>query len=227
MNKISIAIDGPAGVGKSTIAKMLAEELKYVYVDTGALYRAIAVFLSDCGISPDDLQEKRIADLIRDIRVEIRYEDGTQHVLVNGTDVTGRLRTQEISRMASVTSAIPCVREKLLDLQRELAEKHDVIMDGRDIGTVVLPQATLKLFLTASAYVRAKRRYDQLKESGILGDETLSSIQKEIEERDYQDSHREIAPLKPADDAVIVDSSDLSMEEEIRMILSHLKEKIR
>lgn len=129
--------------------------------------------------------------------------------------------------MASVTSAIPCVREKLLDLQRELAEKYDVIMDGRDIGTVVLPQATLKLFLTASAYVRAKRRYDQLKESGILGDETLSSIQKEIEERDYQDSHREIAPLKPADDAVIVDSSDLSMEEEIRMILSHLKEKIR
>lgn len=227
MNKISIAIDGPAGVGKSTIAKMLAEELKYVYVDTGALYRAIAVFLSDCGISPDDLQEKRIADLIRDIRVEIRYEDGTQHVLVNGTDVTGRLRTQEISRMASVTSAIPCVREKLLDLQRELAEKYDVIMDGRDIGTVVLPQATLKLFLTASAYVRAKRRYDQLKESGILGDETLSSIQKEIEERDYQDSNREIAPLKPADDAVIVDSSDLSMEEEIRMILSHLKEKIR
>ena len=227
MNKISIAIDGPAGVGKSTIAKMLAEELKYVYVDTGALYRAIAVFLSDCGISPDDLQEKRIADLIRDIRVEIRYEDGTQHVLVNGTDVTGRLRTQEISRMASVTSAIPCVREKLLDLQRELAEKYDVIMDGRDIGTVVLPQATLKLFLTASAYVRAKRRYDQLKESGILGDETLSSIQKEIEERDYQDSHREIAPLKPADDAVIVDSSDLSMEEEIRMILSQLKEKIR
>lgn len=227
MNKISIAIDGPAGVGKSTIAKMLAEELKYVYVDTGALYRAIAVFLSDCGISPDDLQEKRIADLIRDIRVEIRYEDGTQHVLVNGTDVTGRLRTQEISRMASVTSAIPCVREKLLDLQRELAEKYDVIMDGRDIGTVVLPQATLKLFLTASAYVRAKRRYDQLQESGILGDETLSSIQKEIEERDYQDSHREIAPLKPADDAVIVDSSDLSMEEEIRMILSHLKEKIR
>ncbi len=227
MNKISIAIDGPAGVGKSTIAKMLAEELKYVYVDTGALYRAIAVFLSDCGISPDDLQEKRIADLIRDIRVEIRYEDATQHVLVNGTDVTGRLRTQEISRMASVTSAIPCVREKLLDLQRELAEKYDVIMDGRDIGTVVLPKATLKLFLTASAYVRAKRRYDQLKESGILGDETLSSIQKEIEERDYQDSHREIAPLKPADDAVIVDSSDLSMEEEIRMILSHLKEKIR
>lgn len=227
MNKISIAIDGPAGVGKSTIAKMLAEELKYVYVDTGALYRAIAVYLSDCGISPDDLQEKRTADLIRDIRVEIRYEDGTQHVLVNGTDVTGRLRTQEISRMASVTSAIPCVREKLLDLQRELAEKYDVIMDGRDIGTVVLPQATLKLFLTASAYVRAKRRYDQLKESGILGDETLSSIQKEIEERDYQDSHREIAPLKPADDAVIVDSSDLSMEEEIRMILSHLKEKIR
>lgn len=227
MNKISIAIDGPAGVGKSTIAKMLAEELEYVYVDTGALYRAIAVFLSDCGISPDDLQEKKIADLIRDIRVEIRYEDGTQHVLVNGTDVTGRLRTQEISRMASVTSAIPCVREKLLDLQRELAEKYDVIMDGRDIGTVVLPQATLKLFLTASAYVRAKRRYDQLKESGILGDETLSSIQKEIEERDYQDSHREIAPLKPADDAVIVDSSDLSMEEEIRMILSHLKEKIR
>lgn len=227
MKKISIAIDGPAGVGKSTIAKLLAQELGYVYVDTGALYRAIAVFLSDCGISPDDLQEERIADLIRDIRVEIRYEDGTQHVLVNGTDVTGRLRTQEISRMASVTSALPCVREKLLDLQRELAEKYDVIMDGRDIGTVVLPQATLKLFLTASAYVRAKRRYDQLKESGILGDETLSSIRKEIEERDYQDSHREIAPLKPAGDAVIVDSSDLSMEEEIRMILSHLKEKIR
>lgn len=227
MKKTSIAIDGPAGVGKSTIAKLLAQKLGYVYVDTGALYRAIAVFLSDCGINPDDLQERRIADLIRDIRVEIRYEDGTQHVLVNGTDVTGRLRTQEISRMASVTSALSCVREKLLDLQRELAEKYDVIMDGRDIGTVVLPKATLKLFLTASACVRAKRRYDQLKESGILGEETLSSIQKEIEERDYQDSHREIAPLKPAADAVIVDSSDLSIEEEIRMIQSHLKEKIR
>lgn len=227
MNRVSIAIDGPAGVGKSTIAKALAKELGYVYVDTGALYRAIAVFLSDHNMTPDDLPEEKIKDLIRDIHVEIRYEDGVQHVLINGTDVTDRLRTQEISRMASVSSALPCVREKLLDLQRDLSKQYDVIMDGRDIGTVVLPDATLKLFLTASARVRAERRYLQLKESGILGDETIDSIQKEIEERDYQDSHRKIAPLKPADDSVILDSSDLSMDEEIRMIRSFLEEKKR
>ena len=227
MKKISIAIDGPAGVGKSTAAKALAKELGYVYVDTGALYRAIAVFLSDQGIKSDDLPENRIKELIRDIKVEICYRDDVQHVIVNGIDVTDRLRTQEISRMASVSSALPCIREKLLDLQRELSEKYDVIMDGRDIGTVVLPNADLKLFLTANSLVRAKRRYRQLEESGLLGEETPDSIQREIEERDYQDSHRKIAPLKPAEDAVVLDTSEISMEEEIRLIRSYLKEKTR
>ena len=227
MNRISIAIDGPAGVGKSTVAKELADELGYVYVDTGALYRAIAVFLSDHQVTPEDLCEERIRELIGDIRVEIKYEDGIQHVLLNGNDVTGRLRTQEISRLASASSALPAVREKLLDLQRKLAEQYDVIMDGRDIGTVVLPNATLKLYLTANSLVRARRRYLQLKENGLLGNETVESIKKEIEERDYQDSHRKIAPLKPADDAVLIDTSDLSMAEEIRQIRQYLEENIR
>ena len=227
MNRISIAIDGPAGVGKSTVAKELADGLGYVYVDTGALYRAIAVFLSDHQVTPEDLCEERIRELIGDIRVEIKYEDGIQHVLLNGNDVTGRLRTQEISRLASASSALPAVREKLLDLQRKLAEQYDVIMDGRDIGTVVLPNATLKLYLTANSLVRARRRYLQLKENGLLGNETVESIKKEIEERDYQDSHRKIAPLKPADDAVLIDTSDLSMAEEIRQIRQYLEENIR
>ena len=225
MNRTSIAIDGPAGVGKSTIARMLAEKLGYLYLDTGALYRSIAVFLSDRGITPESHDEEKVKELIKDILVEIRYMDGSQHVSVNGTDVTGRLRTPDVSALASVVSAIPAVREKLLDLQRELAKNNDVIMDGRDIGTVVLPDATLKLFLTASPLVRAERRFRQLKEAGTEGNETVESIRKEIEERDYRDSHREVAPLKPADDAITVDSSELSKEEEIEQILSLLKEK--
>lgn len=217
---INIAIDGPAGVGKSTIARALSEELGYTYIDTGALYRALGVFFADKGLSGDD--ETEIGNALESVEIGIEYEDGEQHVFVNGTDVTGRLRTEEISRMASKTSAYAQVRAKLLDIQRELAASRDAIMDGRDIGTVILPNADVKIFLTARPEVQAMRRYRQLEEKDALKGATYESILADITERDYRDSHREIAPLKPADDAVTIDTSDMTIEEVKAAILDEL-----
>lgn len=223
MKHISIALDGPAGAGKSTIAKSLAKRLSCVHVDTGAMYRALAVCFLDHGLSAEN--EAEISKAAERADVEIRYQDGEQRVLLCGTDVTDRLRTEEVSAMASKTSQYPAVRARLLDLQRALAETQDVIMDGRDIGTVVLPDATLKIFLTASAEVRAKRRYDQLLEQGNLNGATLSEIEAEIRERDYRDSHRAEAPLCRAEDAILIDSSAHSAEETEEAIVKALSER--
>lgn len=220
---ISIAIDGPSGVGKTTIAKSIAEKLHYLYIDTGAMFRALSVRFQELGLDPAD--EDAICAALPDIALTIRYEDGTQHMIINGEDVTDRLRTEDISRIASVTSQYQEVRTRLLEMQRDLAKTADVIMDGRDIGTVVLPQATLKVFLTARARVRAERRYKQLIKLDKLEGATLESIEKDIEERDYRDSHREIAPLKPADDAVVIDTSDLTVAEVEAAILEVLAKR--
>lgn len=219
----SIAIDGPAGAGKSTIAKAVAERLSYVYVDTGAMYRALAVYFLEKGLAPED--EKGIAEAVGQAEVKLAYQDGLQHVFVNGRDVTGEIRTEAVSAMASASSRYAAVRAHLLELQRELARHQNVIMDGRDIGTVVLPEATLKVFLTASPRIRAERRYVQLQEQGKLGEATLPEILQDIETRDYQDSHRANAPLKAAEDAVLLDSSGLSEAEVTEQILKALSEK--
>ena len=220
----SIAIDGPAGVGKSTIAKQIAEKLNYTYVDTGAMYRTLAVYFLDLGLKENE--SEKIIGSLDGIEIDIRYIDGVQHMFSNGIDVTDRIRTEEVSRMASVTSQLAQVRSKLTQLQRGLAAKQSVIMDGRDIGTVILPDATLKIFLTAKSDVRAKRRWLQLKEQGKLGDATLESIRAEIEERDYRDSHRENAPLVAASDAVTVDTSGLTIAQVEEAILSELEKKL-
>ena len=204
----SIAIDGPAGAGKSTIARSLAKELGYYYVDTGAIYRTVAYFLDLLGVSPKDVDG--VERYIDELTINIEYDEtGKQHMIMNGMDVSDDIRTQDISQKASLVSAHAVVRSVLLDMQRQVAREHNVIMDGRDIGTVVLPKANVKIFLTASSTVRAKRRYDELIAKGQKAD--LATIQKEIELRDYQDSHREIAPLKQAKDAVLVDTSDLDI----------------
>ena len=205
----SIAIDGPAGAGKSTIAKALAKELGYQYVDTGAIYRTVAYFLDLLGVSPKDVDG--VERYIDELNVDIQYdENGKQHMIMNGMDVSDEIRTQDISQKASLVSAHKVVRDVLLDMQRDVAKKHNVIMDGRDIGTVVLPNATVKIFLTASAEVRAKRRTDELLAKGQKAD--YEQTLKDIQQRDYQDSHRPIAPLKQAEDAVLLDTSDLDIE---------------
>ncbi len=216
----SIAIDGPSGVGKSTVAKLLAEELKFTYIDTGAMFRALSVYYMDNAADPENREQ--ITGLTKHAELGIEYIDGIQHMFVNGIDVTDRLRTETVSRIASVTSQYPEVRKMLLDMQRSIAAKQNVIMDGRDIGTVVLPDASLKIFLTARAEVRAQRRYRQLSDSGRLEGATLQSILKDLEERDYRDSHRETAPLKAASDAVVIDNSDLSIEEVKKLIIKEL-----
>ena len=217
MKKIhAVAIDGPAGAGKSTVAKIVSRELGYIYVDTGAMYRAIALFFLKKGISAED--RTAMEAVLPEIDVSIRYEDGAQKVLLNGEDVSGLIRTEEVGNMASAASAFPPVRAKLLSLQRGLAEREPVVMDGRDIGTVVLPDADTKIYLTASVEVRAKRRYKELTEKGISC--SLSEIAKDIEARDWRDMHRETAPLKKADDAVLVDSSDMTLEEVCSTILA-------
>lgn len=218
---INIAIDGPAGAGKSTIAKMLAKELGYVYVDTGAMYRAMAYYFLQQGIDKED--EAAINAAVDGADVTIRYEDGSQKVLLNGADVTGNLRTEQVGNMASSTSVYPAVRVKLVALQQKLAKTADVIMDGRDIGTCVLPDAQVKIYLTASVETRAKRRYDELVEKGEPADRT--KIEEDIKERDYRDMHREMSPLRQADDAVLVDSSDMSIEQVVSAILGIVKEK--
>ena len=213
---MNVAIDGPAGAGKSTIAKAIAKKLGYVYVDTGAMYRAMALYFLRSNISKDD--EAKISSVVDDISVSIKYEDGAQHVILNGEDVTGLIRTEEVGNMASATSVYGPVRTKLVALQQELAKTTDVIMDGRDIGTVVLPNADVKVFLTASVECRAKRRYDELVAKGQEAD--FDQIAKDIEERDYRDSHREISPLKQAEDATLVDSSDMTIDEVVEAIIN-------
>ena len=208
----NVAIDGPAGAGKSTIARLVAEEKGYVYVDTGAMYRGLAIHFLDKGIRAEET-EKVIA-ACEDADVKIRYEDGVQQVYLNGTNITGRLRDEAVGQMTSKCSVIPAVRSKLLDLQRELARTQDVIMDGRDIGTCVLPCADVKVYLTASVRTRAKRRYDELTAKGETCD--LEEIARDIRERDERDMNRETAPLKQAEDAVLVDSSDMTIDEGVR-----------
>ena len=205
----AIAIDGPAGAGKSTIAKRLAKELGYYYVDTGAIYRTVAYFLDLLGVSPKDVDG--VERYIDELTIEIQYdEEGKQHMLMNGMDVTDEIRTQDISQKASLVSAHAVVREVLLDMQRDVAKAHNVIMDGRDIGTVVLPKADVKIFLTATPEVRAKRRTDELLAKGQ--EAVFETVLKEIQQRDYQDTHREIAPLKMAKDSIKLDTSELDIE---------------
>ena len=215
---INIAIDGPAGAGKSTIAKMLAKELAYVYVDTGAMYRAIGYYFLKNGVNSDDVEtiEKELSN----INVSIVYQDGEQQVLLNGENVNGVIRQEEVGKMASATSKYKAVREKLVETQRQIAREQNIIMDGRDIGTVILPDATVKFYLTASVEVRAKRRYDELVAKGEACD--LKEIEKDIADRDYQDMNREVSPLKQAKDAVLLDSSYL----DIPQVVAEMKKKI-
>ena len=211
----NIAIDGPAGAGKSTIARLAAKRLGFVYVDTGAMYRAIALYFLRKGIRPEDVQT--IASLVQGAEITIRYVDGTQQVILNGEDVSGQIRTEEVGNMASATSAIPAVRAHLLELQRNLAASANVIMDGRDIGTCILPDADVKIFLTASTSVGAMRRYRELQEKGMMCN--LEEIEQDIIERDARDMNRETAPLKQAEDAMLLDSSDMTLEQVVQAIL--------
>lgn len=210
----NVAIDGPAGAGKSTIAKLVAEKKGYIYVDTGAMYRGLAVHFLNCGLQAED--SAGIIEACKNADVSIGYENGVQQIYLNGENITDRLRREEVGNMASVTSAIPEVREKLLELQRSLAREKDVIMDGRDIGTNILPDADVKIYLTASVETRAKRRYDELLAKGEHCD--LKEISRDIQERDARDMQREIAPLKQAADAVLVDSSNMTIEEVVDKI---------
>lgn len=219
----SIAIDGPAGAGKSTVARRLAKELGYQYVDTGAIYRTVAYFLDLWGVSPKDIDG--VTRYIDELTIQIEYdEEGTQHMMMNGMDVTADIRTQDISQKASLVSAHAVVRDMLLDMQRDVAKKYNVIMDGRDIGTVVLPRADVKIFLTASPEVRARRRTEELLAKGQKAN--YSQILKEIQQRDYQDTHREVAPLKLARDSVKVDTSDMDIEQVIGQIKTIVGKKI-
>jgi len=223
MKTISVAIDGPAGAGKSTIARRLAAELGYRYVDTGAIYRTVAYFMDLWGVSPKDVDG--VNRYIDELTVEIEYdEDGLQHMIMNGMDVTKDIRTPDISQKASLISAHACVRDMLLDMQRELAEQNNVVMDGRDIGTVVLPHATVKIFLTASPEVRAKRRCDELSAKGQKVD--YNKVLKDIQQRDYQDTHREIAPLKMSRDSIKVDTSDMTIEEVLEKLKDIVAQKV-
>lgn len=221
MKVYNVAIDGPAGAGKSTIAKMAAKELGFVYVDTGAMYRALALYFLRQGIKPDETE--KIKEALPSVSVTIKYQDGEQIVLLNGENVNAFLRTQEVGDMASAVSPLAPVREKLLSLQRELAKGTSVIMDGRDIGTTVLPQADLKIYLTADAEIRAERRYKELKERGTECDR--EEILREIILRDKQDMTREISPLKKAEDAKLVDASSLTAEEVKNVIVSMIRQR--
>ena len=219
---ISIALDGPAGAGKSTIAKGAAKELGYIYVDTGALYRTVGLkFIRD---GYDTNLDCDIESILKTIEIDIKFIDGTQHVFLNGEDVSDEIRTPNSSMMASAVSAKPPVRAFLLEMQRKLARENNVLMDGRDIGTVVLPNATLKFFVTASVEERANRRYRELIEKGM--DVKYDDIYKDIETRDYNDSHREIAPLKPADDSIIFDTTGNSLQESIEKIMRIINERL-
>jgi cytidylate kinase len=215
----AIAIDGPAGAGKSTIAKLVAKELGYVYVDTGAMFRAMGIYFMDNGVDADD--ENGINSAVDKVDVSITYVAGEQQVLLNGDNVTGRLREEAVGKAASRISRYASVRKKLLELQRELALSTNVVMDGRDIGTTVLPNAQTKLYLTASVEARAKRRYDELVAKGETAD--LASIKADIENRDYQDMHREISPLRQAEDAVLLDTSDMDIPQVVDAVRKLVK----
>lgn len=218
---VNIAIDGPAGAGKSTIARMLAKEMNYIYVDTGAMYRALAVYFLEHDIDGDD--EEEIVRSLPDIDVTLKYVDGLQQIFLNGDNVTGRIRTPKVTDMASRTSAYAKVREKMVDLQRKIAADNNVVMDGRDIGTVVLPDAGVKVFLTASVEERAMRRYREMQQTDPDAD--LEDIMEDMRERDYRDSHRENSPLRQAEDAVYLDTSDMTIEEVVACIRKMAEEK--
>lgn len=217
----NIAIDGPAGAGKSTIAKKVAKELSFIYVDTGAMYRAIALYLIRSKVSPAD--QEALKKACENIEITISYQNGEQQVILNGENITGLIRTEEVGNMASTASAHSPVREKLLDLQRNLARNSDVLMDGRDIGTNVLPDAQLKIYLTASSATRARRRYLELQQKGE--DCLLDEIERDIIERDQRDMNRDIAPLKQAEDAILLDSSDMGIDQVVERILTLYKER--
>jgi cytidylate kinase len=218
----SVAIDGPAGAGKSTIAKAAAKALGFVYLDTGAIYRTVAWHITMLGIGPKDTDH--VPALLDDANIQISFQEDGQHMLLNGKDITGEIRTPEIGACASQVAAQPAVREMLLDLQRDLATRHNIIMDGRDIGTVVLPNASLKIYLTASPEVRAQRRYEEYLQKGqkAVYEEVLADQKK----RDYDDTHRKIAPLKQAKDAVRLDTTDLSLEEAVEAVVKLMEEKL-
>ena len=219
----AIAIDGPAGAGKSTMAKTLAKELGFYYVDTGAIYRTVAYFMDLLGVSPKDVDG--VTRYIDELTVEIEYDEtGKQHMIMNGMDVTDDIRTQDISQKASLISAHKVVRDVLLDMQRDVAKNYNVIMDGRDIGTVVLPKATVKIFLTASAEERAKRRTKELLEKGQKAN--YETVLKEIQQRDYQDTHREVAPLKMCRDSIKLDTSDMNLEEAVAAMKEIIEKKV-
>ena len=221
MKTVAIAIDGPAGAGKSSLAKALASRLGYIYVDTGALYRAIGLAFTEKGIDTDlncDVEKE-----LKDITVDIKFIDGVQHVLLNGEDVSEKIRTPKASMMASAVSSKPEVRAFLLEMQRDFAQKYNVIMDGRDIGTVVLPNADVKIFLTASDEERAMRRFRELKEKG--DSTTFEEVLSDMRQRDYNDSHRAIAPLKPAEDSIIADTTGKNVEQSVEMLMNIIKEK--
>ena len=219
MSTINIAIDGPAGAGKSTIAKMVSAKMGYIYVDTGALYRTIALYLTENNIADEDIEKS-----LENADVSLKFIDGTQRVYLGDRDVTGLIRTPEISMSASRTSAIPAVREHLFELQQKIARENNIIMDGRDIGTVVLPDADVKIYLTATPEERAKRRYKELSEKSDCP--SYDDILKDIIQRDYQDMNRKTAPLKQADDAVLVDSTELTLEQSAERITEIIREKI-
>ncbi len=215
----NVAIDGPAGAGKSSIARAAAKELGFIYVDTGALYRAVGVYGLRNGI--DNKNAEAVAGMLPHISVELKFRDGVQHVYLNGEDVSEEIRTPPASMAASDVSAVPAVRQFLFDLQRDIAKKNDCIMDGRDIGTVVLPNAQVKIFLTASPEARAMRRYKELQEKGAK--DTYEEVLADLLQRDYNDSHRAVAPLKPAEDSITVDNSGLSLEDSIEQVLSVIR----
>ena len=221
MGHFNIAIDGPAGAGKSTIAKLAASKLGFVYIETGAMYRAMALHFLRLGIKAED--ERAVAEACRDVDITIRYEDGTQQVILNGENVSGLIRTEAVGNMASASSGYISVREKLVKLQKQLAKRENVVMDGRDIGTCVLPDAPVKIYLTASVKVRAMRRYKELQEKGKAS--SLNVIEQDIEDRDYRDMHREHSPLKQAEDAILVDSSQMTVDEVANAIINLARER--
>lgn len=220
---VNIAIDGPAGAGKSSIAKAVSRELGYIYVDTGALYRSIAYYAIKCGVKHND--SSSVISLLKEIKPELCFINNTQHVFVNDEDVSDKIRTEEISMGASTVAAIPEVRHFLFELQQKIARENNIIMDGRDIGTVVLPNADVKIFLTSSPEERAKRRHKELAEKSS-DCPSYEEILEDIKQRDYNDSHREISPLKQADNAVVVDTSELTLEQSIRKLAELIKERV-